>query len=316
MNNESQRIVDNRSAARPDRSINDLPWSIEAAVSFVRRLVRQAIENHTRMYPIDAFNETFNKLLPMFGAILGLNVLNPNYQLSAHHLFVLFVVTSMTSSCAYTVLTASFEIKLQAFVVGCFCAEGLIKLVCIRKNCRKLAQAKQDLEAIYHVNNSSEQTAIAKIGQKTLWTMKTLLTLYNSCLIAFVCLPMLHNFFAKKMNLPLPAYLPCVDPRSSHGFMILAVFHSVFAVFGTSALGFSDALFGMIAFNSMTFSSLIAEQTQQLNGIMTDASVENKPALIRWKWRNLILMHQEMQAYFRNVDECFTMIKLLEVCTC
>lgn len=96
------------------------------------------------------------------------------------------------------------------------------------------------------------------------------------------------------MYTPLAARFPFVDQDENTGFIIVFAFQAFILAIAAVGLAFSDLLFTILTFNIMTFSGLIFNQSKQLNEMLLYQ--KHNTGSVQFKFRNIILMHQEMNA--------------------
>lgn len=120
-----------------------------------------------------------------------------------------------------------------------------------------------------------------------------MLSLYVSCQFLFIIWPLFEYYWNGAIETPLPTRLPGVDIANRNDFIILTSFHLFMLTIAGAGLGYFDGIMAVFTFNILAFSGLIRNQVKQLNQMFLMDKKHSKPQIYS-KFRNIILMHQEM----------------------
>lgn len=164
------------------------------------------------------------------------------------------------------------------------------------KNHKQFVEQKEILKVLYAKNNYESSVMnfdrMEVCAMYSLRIFKGMLSLYILCGMVFNFWPFVEYLWSGKLDTPLPARIPYVDHSTTKGFIILFSFLAFMNSMAGVGLAFADNIFVFFAFNVLTFSGLILNQCRQLNEMLV--SLKHKPGCIRFKFRNIILMHKEM----------------------
>lgn len=116
--------------------------------------------------------------------------------------------------------------------------------------------------------------------------------LYGLSVLSYFAYPLYMYLMEKKIVTVMPTYIPGIDEDSVGGFVITTGYHIIVLAFGMIAASACDFLFMMIIVNIPVMAELIKMEVQQLNEILTSEKVDM--SLMRYKLRNILLMHREM----------------------
>lgn len=123
---------------------------------------------------------------------------------------------------------------------------------------------------------------------------KTMTMVYVSSVFMFIPYP-LYKYYTKHEFVPMmDLYLPGIDETTYTGYMILTTFHLSIFVFGTLGVSSSDFCHAIMILSPLINSKLISLDLHQIN---VDLKEKQPMTLIKSRFRNTLLMHQELDEY-------------------
>lgn len=153
------------------------------------------------------------------------------------------------------------------------------------------------LEDIYKSNNFADLPVMASCSLNSDRLFKALLTLYCFSGIGFLSWTIIEYFMHGAQGIPYFSQLPYVDSSTKLGFVIMVAFHTILTAMSSLGMSAVDGTFAVFTFNIMAFSGLMKNQVKQLNEMLDRKDVPKTSEIIRYKFRNFIMMHKDLTEY-------------------
>lgn len=116
-------------------------------------------------------------------------------------------------------------------------------------------------------------------------------TLYILSVFTFLPYPIYMYFFKNEVVPIIPLYLPYVDDEQLSGYIILGTFHIIIFFLATLGVLACDFFMAIVIISTFIFAKLITWDLEQTD---TEQSAKDSLRLVRGRFRNVLLMHQEM----------------------
>lgn len=117
------------------------------------------------------------------------------------------------------------------------------------------------------------------------------LTLYSLSPLLYFFYPFFMYVTEHRIVTLLPLSFPFVDEHTKMGYAILAAFHLLLMIFGLLATSASDFIFIMIITNVPVLTKAFADSLNDLNH---ELLTNQNSLMVRYKFRNIILLHKEI----------------------
>lgn len=144
-----------------------------------------------------------------------------------------------------------------------------------------------------HVNTKSPERKeyFANFALATEIMFKVMTPVYISSAFIFLLYPLYMYFFENELVPILPLYLPFVDQSTVTGYIILNTYLIIAILFATCGLLGCDFFMTIITVSTLIFAKLMTIEMKQ---ICADLQVDNSAQIVKRRFRNMLLMHQEM----------------------
>lgn len=188
------------------------------------------------------------------------------------------------------------------WIESLFISQCVVKLYHIRyvEDFQWLIYFVQNLYEIHIKTKSKERQAyFRKFSFYTEVLFKILLTLYVLSVFTFLPYPIYMYLFKNEVVTLFPLYMPGVDETSFLGYIFLSSFQFVSLFLATLGVCGCDFIVALIIVSTLIFSKIISLEMQEIEN---DFLEKNAVAIVRGRFRNIILMHQEMITYMKRVE--------------
>lgn len=98
-------------------------------------------------------------------------------------------------------------------------------------------------------------------------------------------------FFEHEVVPIIPVFVPFIDETQLTGYIILGVFHITLLVLGILGVLACDFFMAIIIISTLIFAKLTSMELEQID---IDQQIEDPEISIRGRFKNVLLMHQEM----------------------
>lgn len=177
----------------------------------------------------------------------------------------------------------------------------LVKLFHIRyiDDLQGTIRSIQNLYKIHSKTKSIERIEyFEKFAFVTEVLFKGMTIVYISSTFTFYFYPVYMYLYENEIVPIIPLYLPAIDENQFTGYVILCVIHVTVLNLATFGVLACDFFIAIIIISTLIFAKLISLDFEQIDmDLMKNAS----PLRITGRFRNILLMHQEM---FRLVEGC------------
>lgn len=116
--------------------------------------------------------------------------------------------------------------------------------------------------------------------------------LYFSFSLTYAVYPVYMYFFQNEVVSALQTFLPGVDETTTEGFIVTVMYHMILIILGSIGFAASDLLITLIIINTPIMAASIEDEINQLNDMLRKKN--NDSLAIKYKLRNIFLMHQDM----------------------
>lgn len=152
------------------------------------------------------------------------------------------------------------------------------------------------LNDIYRVNMASKDKGRLRYfdsyARYTEIVFKCGTFLYLLSTLSYFLNPLYIYWYKQELVTLLPTYVPGIDENSVKGYVILTFYHILLMGLAFIASVAIDFLYTMIIVNTPILAILIEFQVKQLNEFLVETP--NDLSMIKFKLRNILLMHREM----------------------
>lgn len=150
----------------------------------------------------------------------------------------------------------------------------------------KVNVATKDAKRLAYLNQFSNYMEIC---------FKTGMILYSLSTLAFFINPIYMYVFEHKVVTLAPEYVPGIKESTFDGFIILSCYHLVIVVLALVAASASDFLFTMLVISTPVLAVLVKMEVGHLNEALRQGTSDaDNVANIKFKFRNILLMHRDM----------------------
>lgn len=160
------------------------------------------------------------------------------------------------------------------------------------KEIQQLFHSVGRLYRIHITNESQERVEYFRLfAFITEWLFKIMITVYMLSGFLFISYP-LYMYYVEGEVIPLmDLYVPGIDETTYYGYIALATSHIIYIFLGTFGISACDFAMLMMMISPLMFSKLISLDLQQIN---VDLKEKVQKVFVRSRFRNIILMHQEL----------------------
>lgn len=123
---------------------------------------------------------------------------------------------------------------------------------------------------------------------------KMILILYVLSTFTFLPYPIYMYLFKNEIVTMLPLYMPGVDETTFAGYISLSAYHFVSLFLATLGVCACDFFVAIMIVSTLIFAKII---TLEMSHIDDDLEEEDSTSIVRGRFRNILLMHQEMITY-------------------
>lgn len=120
---------------------------------------------------------------------------------------------------------------------------------------------------------------------------KVMLTLYILSVFTFLPYPIFMYLFRKEVVTMLGLYMPGIDETTLVGYTFLTIYQFIALLFATLGVCAYDFFIAISTISSLIFSKIISLEMDQIN---IDLEKGESILIVLGRFRNVILMHQEM----------------------
>lgn len=120
---------------------------------------------------------------------------------------------------------------------------------------------------------------------------KIMSTLYLLSVFTFFPYPAYMYFFKHEVVTMIPLYAPFIDESQPAGYIALGALHIMLFFFATLGILACDFFMAIIIISTLIFAKLISLELEQID---IDQPLKNSELLVRGRFRNVLIMHQEM----------------------
>lgn len=120
---------------------------------------------------------------------------------------------------------------------------------------------------------------------------KVMATLYLLSVFTFFPYPLYMYYFENEVVPLIPLFLPGIDETTFAGYVLISCYQVVVFVLATIGVLACDAYMAIIIVSTLIFSKLISLDLEQIED---DLLLKDPTLTVRGRFRNIILMHQEM----------------------
>lgn len=177
-------------------------------------------------------------------------------------------------------------------------AQGVAKCVILLTKGKQICSFLKTFEKIYADNKAAKNYEhLKKMHSWSLLLLritKLLYMLYVACGLIFGAAPFLFYMITGELSLSIPLYLPTIDPETSSGLLITAIFHGICSLAACLGYGFFDVIYAILTISIRTISVLIKYDWEKMN---LELEQKAKQPEIKAYFRNLCIMHNEMTEY-------------------
>lgn len=124
--------------------------------------------------------------------------------------------------------------------------------------------------------------------------------LYVSAVCSFLLYPFYMYAFENEIVPIIPIYLPGIDENTRNGFIILSSFHISAYFMVISGVFAYDFLITILTVSPLICAKLIWFEMEQLK---CDLEGDESPIVIKYHFRNILLLHQQMGEYMERLDK-------------
>lgn len=126
---------------------------------------------------------------------------------------------------------------------------------------------------------------------------KVMSTLYLLSVFTFFPYPLYMYYFENEVVTMIPIYMPFVDEKTFTGYIIVSGYQITIFVIATLGVLACDSFMAIIIVSTLIFAKLIKFDMEQIND---DLLEKDSTITVKARFRNILLMHQEMTklAYF------------------
>lgn len=274
------------------------------------------------MLPYDTFQLIFNKWIRICSSFVGCNVLDTKYHFLSLGPIVVCLYTGIAFvSSSYTILTFNVDLGLQCIVLNSILGQVsfkahrtkrascnilnvsfrsltqlVMKCVSLVLNRRLIVAQRYALDEIYKSNNFNDCPIMTSCSENSMRLFKALLLLYCFSGLGFLVWT-IGEYLILGSDLPSFSQLPGINSSKTPGFLIMALFHVILTTMSSLGMGAVDGTVAVFTFNIRAFSGLFKQQIERLNAKLEQRDVNNSSQFIRYKFRNIIMMHREMTQY-------------------
>lgn len=150
----------------------------------------------------------------------------------------------------------------------------------------------QNLYKIHSKSKSKERIEyFTNFAFATEVLFKIMTTLYILSVFTFFPYPIYMYFFESQIVTIIPVYLPGIDEKTLVGYIIQNSFQIIIVSLATLGILACDFFMAIIIISSLIFAKLISLDMEQIE---KDLQLENSITTVRGRFRNIVLMHQEM----------------------
>lgn len=175
-----------------------------------------------------------------------------------------------------------------------FYFQALIKLYHIRyvDDLQWILRFVQKLYKIHVKTKSTERIQyFNNFALVTEYLFIVMSTTYLLSVFTFFPYPIYMYLFENEVVTIIPIYLPFVDHTDFVGYCILGAFHIILIVLATIGILACDFFMAIVIISTLIFSKLISLDLQQID---IDCQEKGAEMTVKGRFRNVLLMHQEM----------------------
>lgn len=149
---------------------------------------------------------------------------------------------------------------------------------------------------IYKVNvktkDPKRRNVFGQFGFYTEIVFKCGTFLYFLSILGYFVYPIYMYLFKNEIVSLMPIYIPGINEDTIAGFVSITCYHIILLLVAFVAASAVDFMFTMLIVNTPLMSDLIKMEVEQLNDALTSEKVDK--LLVKFKLRNILLMHREM----------------------
>lgn len=161
---------------------------------------------------------------------------------------------------------------------------------------RMVVDAMDKITAIYAANSKSTSRKRLKLIQLFSLITEIVIKVGSAvyCLAGlFYMINPIYTYYTKHELIPLvPVYMIFIDETTRNGFIALGITHIVFIALTVTGSACSDFMFIMLVINIPVMSTILVDNVDELNEILSEQTI-NVP-VAKAKLKNILLMHKEI----------------------
>lgn len=178
-----------------------------------------------------------------------------------------------------------------------FILQCLVKLYHIRyvEDFQWLINFIQNLYKIHIKTKSKERLEYFQMfSVNTEILFKMILILYVLSTFTFLPYPIYMYLFKNEIVTMLPLHMPGVDETTFAGYISLSAYHFVSLFLATLGVCACDFFVAIMIVSTLIFAKIITLEMSHIDG---DLEEKDSTSIVRGRFRNILLMHQEMITY-------------------
>lgn len=208
-------------------------------------------------------------------------------------------------------ITAEFVFHFYAFALALsillflplFSSQMVVKISSMRYSTELLWMIDY-LNDIYKVNITVKDRRRLEILERFSFSMELVyklgVCLYIVAGIAFLLNPIYMYWFRGEIVTLGPTFVPGIDEKTPKGYIAVTCFHLILIVFTVIASAATDFLFTLFVVNTPLLATLFRDEVNHLNLLLKDNAADS--ILVKFKLRNILLMHREIKQYDHDQD--------------
>lgn len=150
----------------------------------------------------------------------------------------------------------------------------------------------QNLYKIHQKTKSKDRISyFNKFAFATEVLFKVITTLYILSVFTFFPYPIYMYFFKNEVVTIIPVYVPGIDDTQFSGYVFLCCYQIILFVLATLGVLACDFFMAIVIISTLIFAKLIILDMEQIEH---DQELKDSVFIVRGRFRNILLMHQEM----------------------